>query len=527
VYVPAQGNTFKLVAQNLNNPVNIKGPNSNDMITLNNISVSNVGSNDIQLQLTVQFKTDTQDTVSTNNYNIWTMVNDYIGFTKFETNGYIKDYNEWTNSNTNWNIDMHTPEKITFSTPTDSDISQIKININTQDDDLLSHVRLDACKTGIDNPDDLTSNLISKYNLKSCNDFSGENINITNDNSLLGTSGNNLNIKSYQQEVIIQLEDNKEGAITFYLTAMDKAGNLIQEFHIYKLEQWAVVKDGFIFGLNGVTSSTRIIEDNEWLNHTILENFQNNYKQEIDLTNHVLLGAKSLSSIFLRELVNTNSNNSFTAANYPGIFLGLPYQELLIAYRKKANSNAVTPLSIGNLTNNISQECTSTSYCILEASQDITITNLLCDQKTLISVDGNVILEPDLTNNTNQDTCIILASGNITIKPGERHTLSSENIPQYNTIQAFLIAGGQIHIETEGNNNDDGLYVEGGLISFATEFQTAVRSSVYNQREINYSYMGMYPVLVVDNNAKYGLFGKQVFGSQIDIFKTEVGFKPY
>jgi hypothetical protein len=39
--------------------------------------------------------------------------------------------------------------------------------------------------------------------------------------------------------------------------------------------------------------------------------------------------------------------------------------------------------------------------------------------------------------------------------------------------------------------------------------------------------MGVYPVLVVDNNAKYGLLSKTVFGSQIDIFKIEVGFKPY
>jgi hypothetical protein len=39
--------------------------------------------------------------------------------------------------------------------------------------------------------------------------------------------------------------------------------------------------------------------------------------------------------------------------------------------------------------------------------------------------------------------------------------------------------------------------------------------------------MGVYPVLVIDNNSKYGLFGKDLFGSQINVFKSEIGFKPY
>jgi hypothetical protein len=33
--------------------------------------------------------------------------------------------------------------------------------------------------------------------------------------------------------------------------------------------------------------------------------------------------------------------------------------------------------------------------------------------------------------------------------------------------------------------------------------------------------------LVVDNNSKYGMLSRALFGSQIDIYKTEVGFKPY
>jgi hypothetical protein len=197
----------------------------------------------------------------------------------------------------------------------------------------LSHVRLDACKSGISE----ISPLNDSYTLESCDTFSVESLDMTEPTSLLGNGGHDLVSKTYIKDAIINLGANAEGAITFYLTVMDDAGNFDTDLKIYKLEQWAVVKDGFVFGKKWVTSSTRKLKNEPtdpdvWSTHSLLSQFD---ESKIDLTNQVLLGAYSLSEIYLRDLVNTSNNKSFIAANYPGIFLGLPYQELRDAYKRK------------------------------------------------------------------------------------------------------------------------------------------------------------------------------------------------
>jgi hypothetical protein len=420
----------------------------------------------------------------------------------------------------------------------DTDKSQVTISIDVNDDDKLSYIRLDACKTGIDDPLALSSEYIGNYNLQTCDSFSEEkeNIDVTSSDSLLGTEGKRYdqNQSSYSTGVDIYLGENKEGAITFHLTVLDKAGNVKQDMVIYKLEQWATAKDGFVFGRNGVTSSTRGVDVSKWNDHPVLEGFRDSYVYNVDLTNQVLLGADELSNIFLRELIYTDSNNSFSAANYPGIFLGLPYQELKMAYTNKAGKENIdlVPINSSILTGRLPSSCTK-EYCILEREGSLSIDEFVCDGKALIAVDGDVTIQPDLTNSGNQDACIILASGDIQIGDGD-HVTEKEvgDAPEYDIVEAFLIAGGKIDIpsetvDPEGDKNDDGLYVEGGLVSFTPPLRSENRSSVYNQREIHFSNMGVYPVLVVDNNAKYGLLSKTVFGSQVDIFKIEIGFKPY
>jgi hypothetical protein len=539
VYIPRISGTDKIWIRKggINDQIEIAGPSPADMVVVDDIGISQ-SDNEVHLQLTMRFKTDTDDTVTTSLYNLWGMANDYIGFTEFEENGMIKDSEDeyWEKSGETWTLDMVQPV-ITEGAlnAEDTDKSQVTISIDVNDDDNLSYIRLDACKTGIDAPTPLGSEYIVdySYNLQTCDSFSEEkeNIDVTSPDSLLGTEGKryDYNQSNYSTGVDIYLGNNKEGAITFHLTVLDKAGNVKQDMVIYKLEQWATAKDGFVFGRNGVTSSTRGVDVNQWDDHPVLEGFRDSYVNDVDLTNQVLLGAKSLNSIFLRELIRTDSNNSFSAANYPGIFLGLPYQELKMAYTNKAGKENIDLVRIENdtLRDWLPTDC-ETEYCILEREGNLSIDNFKCNGKALIAVNGNVTIQPHLTNDTNQDACIILASGDISIGDGDRVTTG--NVPGYDIVEAFLIAGGKIDIPKEDDfdpPNDDGLYVEGGLVSFTPPSGLENRSSVYNQREIHFSNMGVYPVLVVDNNAKYGLLSKTVFGSQIDIFKIEIGFKPY
>jgi hypothetical protein len=524
VYVPRTygGDQIWVRVGSLADTITIPGPTPASMVNLDNISVSNSGSNDIQLELTLEFLTGTDDTVRTSPYNLWAMANDYIGFTRYMEDGNIKDYDEWADSGEDWSLDMEIPEIQTFSSPSDSNPSEVTIDIDIKDtDDQVAHVRLDACKSGIDDPKSLSSNLLSgTYNLTSCTSFSSQSLDMTASDSLLGPTGNSVNDEDFDEVVRIDLGENAEGSITYYLTVLDRAGNVDQEFRLYKLEQWAVVKDGLVFGKEGVTSSTREIEDGRWDSHSFLSQFD---ETKVDLTNQVLLGARSLTSIYLRELIRFNDNKSFIAANYPGLFLDIPYQELKMAYKEKIQEYSYETVSVsGSISGDLSNYCSS-QKCVLESVGPLEIENLVCDRKALIAVEDEVTITPEIVNDQAQDACIILAQGDININPV---TAPATPDPFYDTIEAFLISGQQINILSNGTGSDSGLYVEGGLVSFTPSI-SGNRSSVYNQREIHYSNMGLYPVLLIDNNAKYGLFGREVFGSQIYIFKLEVGFKPY
>lgn len=531
VYVPRIVGTDKIWVKkgNISQTLNISGPSPSDMVKLSDISISNSGTNDIKLDLKMEFLIEgSNDIVSTFRHNLWAMANDYVGFTKFEKDGKIKDCDDWKDSGTDWSLDMVKPS-INPIKVTDTGVGEVTIAIDVNDstDGSIAYISLEACKSGgIDAPTPLSSENVNSYTLQRCNAFTNINRDINSNDDLLGSTKHLENKPSFSFSEKVFLGDNKEGAITFYLTVMDYAGNVKRAVAIYKLEQWAVVKDGFVFGINGVTSSTRELEAGAWRSHSFLKKFD---ESKIDLTNDVLLGAKSLNSIYLRELVNTGANKSFLAANYPGVFLGRPYTELKMAYQRKTSSSSFqkVSLSVDTLTDNLTDYCNGPEpYCLLENERDLSIaSNFTCDSKALIAVNGNVNITPDFVNGSNADACIILASGDINI---QAVGTAGDDIPGYDKIQAFLIAGGKINISSisEGEDKrDQGLYVEGGLVSFAS--QTGRLASVDNKREIKYSNMGLYPVLIVDNNGKYGLFGKKVFGSQIDVYRTEIGFKPY
>jgi hypothetical protein len=165
-------------------------------------------------------------------------------------------------------------------------------------------------------------------------------------------------------------------------------------------------------------------------------------------------------------------------------------------------------------------------YCVIESEDDITIeSGFVCDGKGLIVSKGDITIDPDITNldDSISNACILLAGGDINIKAG---TYKSSDETHYDIVHAFMIANNKINIPTEDDSDitpDDGLLVEGALIGFGETEET----SINNVREIPWGPRTIFPVIAVNNNSKYGLLSKDLFGSQIDIYKTEVGFKPY
>jgi hypothetical protein len=522
----------------------ILGPTAKSMVNVNDITVTDIGQDNI---LTLSFNLlflweGDHERIANAEYNIWGLANDSVGFLPFNESDDIEDSEDefWNNSGITWNVDLDKPEETNqlVSASVDENLVSITFGVEDQDSN-LARVRLDACRNGgdEDTPNDLVIGTRS-YPLEYCDliDFGSSypaDINMETGNNILGTDPINPESSTYAIDGIadtleVDLGGNSNGSITFYLTSMDEAGNWYQDTYIHRLGEWIAVKDAFVFGLQGVSSSTRIL-NNDWDDTPLFKSDYGFEYDKIDLTDQALLGGYRNANTFLRFLEKYEVNNSFTATTIPGVYINSPYLELIGVYQERIDligdemDYQEELLSASTLSGDILSDCdTEPNLCILKyAGEDLEISSgAVCDGKGLIATNGNVTIHPDFTNADNSSACIILANGNITIANGTDKS-SSHNI-DYDVLEAFVIANGEINIPTDSAGN--GLIVEGGLTAFN---KVSGNASIFNQRNININFRGMYPVMLVKGNSKYGLLSRELFGSQMDVFRIEVGYKPY
>lgn len=481
----------------------------------------------------------THEKVENGQYKIWALANDSVGFLPFGEFDDIEDSeNEyWKYSGTDWAVDLEKPLEVNRLSSSNASEQEISMRFNVKDNESkLSRVRLDACRSGGDEspPNDLLVGAQKRpYTLQYCSDIDWSTLNMANGNNLLAANPVNPNASTYSidgvnETLIIDLNDNSNGSITFRLTFMDEAGNWAQSVYTHNLGEWVAVKDALVFGEKGVSSSTREL-DTEWiLNPISAYGFE---ESTIDLTDQILLGGKGSVIGFLGDLRRDSVNKSFAAANFGGIFIASPYPELVRAYKDRMQRTGDTldyqevELDKPDLPRDITSLCTEEpEICILHRSGDLNIsTGSVCKSNALLIASGDITIDPDFKNNNDSSACIIVANGNIIIDNGET---SNNNLTvggvNYDVIEAFLIAGGEIIIESDSRN--DGLMVEGGLAAFTP---ASAKSAVNNQRKISLSFRNTHPVIAVKGNAKYGLLGKKLFGSQTSIFQVYIGFKPY
>jgi hypothetical protein len=477
------------------------------------------------------------------NYNIWGLANDTTGFLPFDDDEVIQDSGgeHWKDSGTNWEIDLEDP--ITTNSLTTSNITETEIAVRfgvRDDDNDLARVRLDACRTVNEaNPPDLIIDGRT-YDLLDCDDVnwgthSPTDLNMESGNNLLGENPVNPSAQQYsisEPPLVVDLNGNENGSLTFYLTFMDEAGNWYQTIDILRLGEWVAVKDAFVFGLDGVSSATRVL-DEDWDNNPLIKSNYGFEYDKIDLTDEVLMGGHSSTSSFLGMLERTDpdlENGSFKVSRYSGVFLNSAYAELIDSYEDRIAEDAISnygevttipPTLTGDILDQT--ECSGKDYCILRREGNLTIdSGSECVGNGLIAVQGDLTIDPNFKNGSDSDRCILLVSGNVIIREGDHSGVNPK--VDYDEIQAFIIAAGQIQIEYDAEL--DGLVVEGGLTTFNSS-NLDIATSINNLRTIDLDYRNKHPVLAVKGNPKYGLLAKTLFGSQTDVFRVDIGFKPY
>jgi len=506
----------------------------NTVVTITDITVVENG-NDVELEMAMVFESE-DELVNSEMYNLWGSVNDIVGFDPFY-NDTIRKSN-WRLTPTDWYVDLIEPTADQFDFVVSGIDNQITIEVKGRDNQSgVSVARLDACISGSTDIHDLEVAGGDTYDLQLCSGGFNESDRInmstttTSLDSLLEGDGL-IDSANFTVSKNINLGLNDAGAITFYLTVMDKGGNYSQTNNIFKLGDWAVVENGLLYGNQGTRSETRTLDPATMSTAWDSTPFGvNSYLDELtsDLSNEALLGGEGIQTTDLRELVHyiPSENKSFKAINTQGLLMDSLFNNLQEAYLTKAVGTNFKISDVG-LTDNISgtlrtyhsdptKNCATEEFCVLQKQGDLSIdSGFECDGKGLIVVDGNLTINPNFTNSTDTDSCIILASGDITITQGDN--VASPPDPGYDSIEAFLIAQRQIIIQTDPVGN--GLFVEGGMISYSS-------LGIENNRDIGFSLRNAYPVIAVEGKFKYSALGKSIFGSQVDIFKTELGFKPY
>ncbi len=547
VYIPhIEGETKAWVEAGTisSNEITIKGSDEKSMVNIQILNISNTDDYTIELQASMQFlyeEGDVEQVVNTQ-YNIWTLVNDVVGFLPFDEYDIIKDSEDefWTDSGNDWNVDLENPVKVEEIEVSDLQDANLDLTFHIQDNETnISRVRLDACGSW-SSANDLISTFNGEtfeYPLVNC-DTVNWSTNLDSDLSmeeglnLIGNAPIDPASDEYgvTEGLTIDLNGNGNGVITFYLTFLDEAGNIAQSVNIHRLGDWAAVKEGLVYGSQGVLSATRNLEADVWDLNTILKDSRYNFNETtVDLTDIALLGGYIPSFNSLGFLTKSSTNQSFKAYNLAGVYINTPYSDLMKAYEDKEakgsislEHDVISLESTATIANNLLEYCVDDpELCILKRTGDLEISGgFECDRKGLIAVTGDITINPDFmnTDGVSSNACIIIAGGNITITQGDDQTAVDVG---YDIVEAFLIASGDIVIESD--TNLDGLLVKGGLTAFNPD---TTSSSINNQRSVSIEHI-IYPVLAIESDGRYGLLSKILFGSQTDIFQTDIGFKPY
>jgi hypothetical protein len=330
--------------------------------------------------------------------------------------------------------------------------------------------------------------------------------------------------------VDIDIQNNKEGSLVIYLAVFDKAGNMTISSLTYSLGDWIVTEGGFVYSSDGMDFEVKEFEEGATWNGTILE-AKGMSPVTADVSSE-MFADNSISGTLPSALVKSADVNSYHIRPFTiNSKVTSLYSELLKAYadrpiEDKADLSDILP-PITQLTGNLNDTTygclASNSVCILKTQGDLTVgsdtTPFTCDNWGVFFVNGNLTVKNRILNvNERKDACIFVVSGEVMIEDG--HLASSAGQIQYDEINAYIVSDGSITIEaqTDLSSKYDGVFVEGGL-------QTLGELNM--NRSLKLVDRNVYPALAVINHPKYSVLSNIVFGSQVDILKTELGFKPY
>lgn len=326
----------------------------------------------------------------------------------------------------------------------------------------------------------------------------------------------------------IQFNVQQSGTINYKMRVTDQACNFADVSTNQQVSTgWLMSRGGLVFSGGGI--------------NTPIPNFSNSLELPaftpatsvfpFDFTKmHVNIGTELVSigtANPLKEIRNyIGSNGYYSTKNYSDANNKLWYADL----KKAADNNAVVKPdrfdkksfnTVNTLSGNISQLCTDQNkVCVATLAGSVTTSGLTCDRKAILFINGSLILtntqagSKHVSSSGGINGCIFVVKNNVTIEAGA----SGSGDPYYDTVEAFVIADGNIVINPDPQNN--GLKIWGGLLSFANSGQ-----GVDSARVLTASSANNYPALALHHDPRYIEIASGLF-EELAIYKRETGYKP-
>ncbi|HRX44034.1 MAG TPA: hypothetical protein P5059_02190, partial [Candidatus Dojkabacteria bacterium] len=344
----------------------------------------------------------------------------------------------------------------------------------------------------------------------------------------------NLSTDSHTGSVTIGVGDNTVGNLIVWLTVFDDAGNVARTSISQGLSDRFLTGGGLVFSPSNSFSTLPLPNDaTNWTN--ILPPYSSSPSEGLIKGN-----AGFTSEMYANSGAPSNSGvaESFGISNFTRWIRTTPpaspplYDSLLRKYelhKKYIQSDLYEFTYPGDITlsdNAVSNlfSCNSKTYCTFFVNGNLGVSNVRCNKRTLVFVQGNLTITPPFDSDnagsiSNLNGCIFVVGGTVTIAPNP----AVSGTFSYDRINAFIVSDGVITIAHDPDPSTivDGVYINGGLIS------KGGGDSIDIKRYLRLEERLVYPVFAIDLHPKYGILAEKFFGNSYVIQSTEVGLKPY
>ncbi|MHC1716777.1 MAG: LamG domain-containing protein [Candidatus Dojkabacteria bacterium] len=319
---------------------------------------------------------------------------------------------------------------------------------------------------------------------------------------------NDLTVSNpYVSSGVVDIGVNELGAIAMYASAYDQACNFTNNTFNVNLEPWYATQGGSLYskGYLGIGSKSTPSD----IDTSIFRNFSAPLQMDQGTE---LLSARNqiIDNLLYPESKAVRASSIYDSNEKKNFWFTHLTRKLDVQKDTLKNITAVS-------------QCASSEQCLLYSTGDVNIPqNSTCNGMVLVVSEGDISITPNLESGNDSSGCIFLAKGDILVKSGTYK--SSVGNVRYDYIDGFLMAENKIEIEYADADKlvRDGLELRGGLVGLGRDLIRQPGVDIKRDlRLYNYSY----PTLVVTHDPRYAKISETFFGTEVALYKQEIGFK--